>query len=667
MCGIVGIYRFKEKAEPGGIKKMADILIHRGRDDEGFLAVDFELGQAYPLTGKDSKVQGMRVDEFRRPVHLFLGHRRLSIIDLSPAGHQPMGNEDGSVWIVYNGEVYNYLEIRKELESLGHRFRSRTDTEVILHSYEEWGKECLKRFNGMWAFAILDLREKQIFCSRDRAGVKPFYYLYDEERFSFASEIKALLEIDGFSVEPNQQIIADYLFAGLRDHTQETFFKNIYQLRPGEYLVFQGNKLIVHSYWDIDMKEVHFSRQDDYVENFFDLFQDAIRLRLRSDVPIGTCLSGGLDSSSIVCMANQLMFDEQTIDRKLVGERQKTFSSCFENPLYDERDFIEKVIAQTGAEKHYVFPRVENVFKDLPHLIWHQEEPFGSTSMYAQWNVMKLAKEKGVTVLLDGQGGDELLVGYLPSFYFLFGDFLRRIKIRSFFKDLKTYRKIHPIPAKRILGGTASALFPFLMNPSVLGVFTQDYDWVKREFFKGYFRRIPKARKFNHMLNDYLYHQFRNTSLPALLQYEDRNSMAFSLETRLPFLDYRLVEYAFHLPLRKKILQGVTKVVLRDSMRGIVPEEIRKRMDKMGFVTPEDIWFRTVLREGIEEILNSKEFAERDYFDVPKLKQAFISHCEGKRNISFAIWRWVNLELWMRTFLDGRPSSGRLGRDDHTS
>jgi len=656
MCGIAGIYHFKEKVKPEGIKKMTDALIHRGRDDEGFLAVDFESGQAYPLTGKDSKVQGMRVDEFRRPVHLFLGHRRLSIIDLSPAGHQPMGNEDGSVWIVYNGEVYNYLKIRKELESLGHRFRSRTDTEVVLHSYEEWGKECLKRFNGMWAFAILDLRGKAIFCSRDRAGVKPFYYLYDGERFSFASEIKALLEIEGFSAEPNEQIIADYLSAGLRDHTQETFFKNIYQLRPGEYLLFKDNQLSVHSYWDIDIEEVRFTREGDYAEKFFDLFQDAIQLRLRSDVPIGTCLSGGLDSSSIVCVANKLMFDGRTIDRELVGEKQKTFSSCFENPVYDERNFIEKVIGQTGAEKHYIFPQVENFFKDLSNLIWHQEEPFGSTSIYAQWNVMKLVKEKGVTVLLDGQGGDELLAGYMPSFYFLFGEFLRRGQIGKLLEELKSYRKAHLIPMKRFVGGMASALIPFLGNPRIRAAITQDFGWVKKEFFKKYFRNIPRPKKFNNVLKDYLYHNFKSHSLPVLLQYEDRNSMAFSLEARLPFLDYRLVEYAFSLPSEKKILHGMTKVLLRDSMKGIVPEEIRNRMDKMGFATPEDIWFRTVLKERLEGILDSKEFAERNYFNVPKVKETFIEHCNGKRNISFVIWRWINLELWMRTFFDKRPS-----------
>ena len=419
MCGITGVYSFKGTVDPMCIKRMTDLLRHRGPDDEGFLAVDSASGKVFSLIGSESKIQGLRIEDFNEPADLFLGHRRLSIIDLSSAGHQPMCNEDGSLWIVYNGEIYNYLEIRKELVSLGHRFNSYTDTEVILHAYEEWGADCLSRFNGMWAFAIVDLKKKRIFCARDRAGVKPFYYVYDGKRFCFASEIKAILKMDHFSVEPNEQIIADYLFGGLIDHTRETFFKGIYQLRPGEYLLIENNGLTTKPYWDIEPNEAHFVQEDDYTASFYELLEDSIRLRLRTDVPIGTCLSGGLDSSSIVCLANRLMFNGQSIDPRLVGERQKTFSSCFEDPVYDERKFIELVIDRTGAEKNYVFPQAEALFEDLTKLIWHQDEPFGSITIYAHWNVIRLARKRGVTVLLNGQGADELLAGYLPSFYFL--------------------------------------------------------------------------------------------------------------------------------------------------------------------------------------------------------------------------------------------------------
>jgi len=643
MCGIVGIYNFSESVRPQLVKKMADTLRKRGPDDEGFVAVNSELGKVYMLTGSESKVQGIRIEDFNKNVDLYLGHRRLAIIDLSSAGHQPMSNEDGSLWIVHNGEIYNYLEIRRELEPLGHHFESQTDTEVIIHAYEQWGTECLKRFNGMWAFAILDLRGKKIFCSRDRAGIKPFYYIYDAKRFCFASEIKAFFEMDDFSIEPNEQIMADYLFSGLIDHTQQTFFKNVYQLRPGEYLLIEADKLAFQTYWDITAKEVRFSRESDYAEGFYELLQDSIHLRLRSDVPIGTCLSGGLDSSSIVCLANKLMFDGQHIDPRLVGQKQKTFSSCFEDPTYDERKFIELVIHKTGAEKNYVFPRAEDLFRDLPMLIWHQEEPFGSTSIYAQWKVMKRIKEKDVTVLLDGQGGDEILAGYLPSFYFLLRYSLKRGHIGSMFREIHGVWKNHPLLPNQLIARMGNLLLPKSKG---------EIELVEKGFRTKYFRSFPKPVKFEHDLDNYLYDIFRYSKLSALLHYVDRNSMAFSLETRLPFLDYRLVEYTFGLPPEQKIGKGVTKVILRNAMNGTIPEEIRNRMDKMGFVTPEGDWFRTTLRNQIYEIITSESFSERGYFDAGKVRKKFIEHCDGKIDISLAIWRCVNLELWLRTFID---------------
>jgi asparagine synthase (glutamine-hydrolysing) len=663
MCGITGIYTFKEPLDPNCIKRMTESLRHRGPDDEGFLAVDSTSGKVISLTGIDSKTYGPRIEDFNGSTNLFLGHRRLSIIDLSPVGHQPMSNEVGSLWIVHNGEIYNYLEIRKELVSLGHRFKSHTDTEVILHAYEEWGIECLRRFNGMWAFAIWDLKKKTLFCSRDRAGVKPFYYIYDSKQFCFTSEIKALLQIGTFSIEPNEQIIADYLFSGLIDHTQETFFKNIYQLRPGEFLLCDGNKLTIQSYWDIEPKEDSLSQHNGYADRFYELLEDSIRLRLRTDVPIGTCLSGGLDSSSIVCLANMLMSDGQNINSKLVGEKQKTFSSCFEEPAYDERKFIEEVISRTGAEKNYVFPDEKDFLNDLYQLIRYQDEPFGSTSMYAQWKVMRLAKERGVTVLLDGQGGDELLAGYLPSFYHLFRQARKDFDIGLLMREGKGFLKHHQNLMGRLFHKTIAAMFPKRLRAFFPGLDRNGDGGAEEGFRKNYYRSISWPRKFEHELNNYLYHAFRFTVLPGLLHYEDRNSMAFSLEARLPFLDYRLVEFSFSLPARLKMDGGVTKVVLREAMKGTLPERVRNRMDKIGFTTPEETWFRTGLREWIGKIISSKSFAERGYFNVPKVKQIFLEYCEGKRNDHFLIWRWVNLELWLRTFFDGKRWTEKVEGD----
>jgi len=661
MCGILGIW-YKDRC-PINLQlfqSALDKLRHRGPDDEGYLLVNIQANHVFPCGGKDTDL-GLNLPavegHFGKIFDLVLGFRRLSILDLSPAGHQPMGNEDGSIWIVHNGEIYNYVEIRKELERIGHRFITQTDTEVILHAYEEWGIECLRRFNGMWAFAIIDLKAKRLFCSRDRAGVKPFYYLDDGKKFCFASEIKALLLMDGFSIEPNDPILADYLFSGMVDHTAETFFKNIYQLRPGDYLLFEDNKLTIRSYWDIEAKEVRYPREDDYSERFYDLLQDSVRLRLRSDVPIGSCLSGGIDSSTIVCLANKLMFDGQHIDPRLVGERQKTFSSCFEDTAYDERNFIEKVIAKTGAEKNYVFPEPKTLFGELTRLIWHQDEPFSSMTVYAHWNVMRLAQERVVKVLLNGQGADELLAGYMPSFYFMMKGVLKEFDFSRFIKEMVGLVKYHGNELKQFIPGMLIAIAPMWAKPSVREFIKKDIGWSTEGLRKRYLRNTPETQKFTEDLNNYLYQVYRYAILPGLLHYEDRNSMAFSIETRLPFLDYRLVEYAFALPLDQKIKGGVTKVVLRNAMKNILPEEVRNRKDKMGFVTPEGIWFRTLLKGQIRDLISSKSFAERGYFNVNEVKKSFEEHCKGKINISPIIWRWVNLELWFRTFIDQEPSS----------
>ena len=513
---------------------MTGALRHRGPDDEGFLAANLEKGRGVPFLGSESTLKGPEIETFREPVNALLGHRRLSIIDLSTSGHGPMSNEDGSVWISYNGEIYNYQDLRSELEGLGHRFQSRTDTEVALHAYEAWGVSCLSRFNGMWAFALLDLKAKRLFCARDRAGVKPFYYRYDGRSFCFASEIKALLATNGFQAVPNEQVLADYLLSGLLDHTQETFFRVIYQLRPGNYLVLENGQIRIQAYWDLGAMETRFKGDEEIEEHFQELLRDSIRLRLRSDVPVGTCLSGGLDSSTIVCLANQLMFNGATINPILVGERQKTFSSCSEIPACDERPYIEEVVRQTGAEKNCVFPGAETLLHDLTNLIWCQEEPFGSTSIYAQWCVMRLAREKGVTVLLDGQGGDELLAGYPPALYPHLRQAFREGRLRSFMGEiLGLWHRRETLPDRLLMRALVAAA------PSGLKILLRKWigygtDWMEEGFRKRYSRSPARSRKFSGDLDNYLYQVFRETILPSLLHYEDRNSMAFSLEARLP-------------------------------------------------------------------------------------------------------------------------------------
>jgi len=626
MCGIAGIYNLNnESVSQDTLKRMGDIIRHRGPDDEG-LWIDRNIG---------------------------FGHRRLSIIDLSPAGHQPMSNEDKTIWITYNGEVYNYIELRPELEAKGHRFISHTDTEVILHAYEEYGEECLNKFNGMFAFCLWDSRQNKLFCARDRFGIKPFYYYFDAKMFAFASEIKALLENKGIEKRPNNQIICDYLVYGYLDHTEETFFARIKQLPPAHYLVIKDGKLSRKRYWDLNPDEKYESSNDlKYAQRFYELFEDSIRLRLRSDVPVGTCLSGGLDSSSIVCVVNNLLWG-QTLNIQGLTPMQKTFSSCFEDKTYDEREFIQEVINKTKVEANFTFPDGKKLFDIIPEVIWHQDEPFGSTSIFAQWHVMQLARAKGVIVLLDGQGADELLAGYHGYYDFYFTDLIKTFQFKRLIQELDLYSKYHSYSKLSTLVRLIRPFLPYSLSSYLKSILkTKISSWVDPDFVKTYQRKIVSVQKYKGCLDDHLYQFFTNSSLPALLHYEDRNSMAFSVEARVPFLDYRLVEFIFSLPSSQKIRDGITKIVLRNAMKGILPEKVRMRMDKMGFVTPADVWFRTVAKEKILEIFNSDSFRNRGYFNVREIKKEFDTHCRGEKDMHFTIWRWINLELWLQRFFD---------------
>ncbi|MBI4712412.1 MAG: asparagine synthase (glutamine-hydrolyzing) [Planctomycetes bacterium] len=415
MCGICGIYS-NEPVDKDVVKRMNDALAHRGPDDEGIY-----LNQQSPFVG--------------------LANRRLSIIDLSPAGHQPMSNENQTIWITYNGEIYNYIELRSELQKLGHRFRSDTDTEVIIHAYEEWGEDCLRHFNGMWAFAIWNSKRRRLFCARDHFGIKPFYYFWDGKTFVFASEIKSILTHPAVPRKPDETIIYDYLTTGLIDHSEETFFHQIKQLRPAHYLTINPDRCLeVNKWWDIAVNH-RFNDNSlngkDITDRFKNLLEDSVRLRLRSDVPVGTCLSGGLDSSSIVCLANNLIRDNKIIKPELIGRHQKTFSACYDDPRVDERRFIKEVLNQTGAESHLTFPNGQGLWTDLERLIWHQDEPFGSTSIYAQWSVMKLTANNGVKVLLDGQGGDELMAGYGSYQGTFIAQLINAFRITQAYREIK--------------------------------------------------------------------------------------------------------------------------------------------------------------------------------------------------------------------------------------
>jgi len=644
MCGIFALLEpGKDTVDAKMFERMSHSLEHRGPDDNGYAFFEI-MGEERVIEARTPTNQD-KITSFNGL--LTFGHRRLSIIDLSEAGHQPMCNENRTVWVIYNGEIYNYPELTEELLKKGHLFKSKTDTEVILHAYEEWGIECLNRFNGMWAFALWDSNRKRLFCARDRFGIKPFYYYFTGQKFLLASEIKAILQDQSIVRAPNDDRIYDYLSYGYLDHTNETFFQNVYQLRGGHYLTLKilgtnDFQLDVHPYWDLKPKECEIEDgRDDFKERFYELLEDSIRLHMRSDVPVGTCLSGGIDSSSIVCLAKHF----------LDSHIHKTFSSCFDDKKYDEREYIYKVVEATDSDPHYIFPRPEDLFQEIEDLVWYQEEPFGSTSIFAQWCVFKLVKLNQVKVILDGQGADELLAGYHPYFGFYLSELARTFRFQEFIEEYSKIRSLYHYSHSWILGHLMVCLLPLAWSRVIRNqVLLHKNKWLN--VYDHSMREIEFQQNYKNIFFDRLYQSLIHFTLPGLLHYEDRNSMAHSIEARVPFLDYRLVEFVFSLPMNQIIRNGTTKVILRETMEGVIPETVRTRLDKMGFVTPEDIWFRGVLKDYISEIISSKSFAARGYFNVNEAKKTFDRHCTGEKNLSSTIWRWVNLELWFRIFID---------------
>jgi len=676
VCGIAGVVDLHKGVHGRHIQSMTESLRHRGPDDEGYVLANVRAGHFIACAGADTVVNlhlPSVAEQEDTGFNLALGHRRLSILDLSAAGHGPMPYLDGALWITYNGEVYNYLELRGELTGKGYTFYTGTDAEVVLAAYAEWGPTCLSRFNGMFAFALWDSRRHQLFCARDRFGIKPFHYYWNGQLFAFASEIKALLLHPNIPKRPNNAIVYDYLALGSLDHTDETFIEGIKRLLPSYYLLFDLDRggLEIQRWWDVSVNPSLNSGTpaDDreFVLQFRDLLTDAVRLRLRSDVPIGTCLSGGLDSSGIVATVNRLLLEEGAVPRELVGERQKTFSACFDDPDIDEQLYIRQVVDYIGTESNQVFPQGEGgLWQELERLVWHQEEPFGSTSIYSQWNVMRLARQNGVTVLLDGQGADELLAGY----HYYFGPYLAQtMRARGFWAMLQSGQAIStatgqsmafvlglglynslPSIAQRVilnLGNTRLRTNPTvpesMLNPSF-----------ERQFAE---RRTVQGKHLGyHNLAERLYQDVFVHSLPALLRYEDRNSMAFSLETRVPFLDHRLVEVCFSLPASQRIRNGWTKWVLRQATEDILPEPVRWRRDKLGFATPEGQW----LREGagwIQSLFNQSQVLSASYLRLPVIQQFQRLPDKGQTNIT-ALWRIVNLEVWLRAFL-GQATTSR--------
>jgi asparagine synthase (glutamine-hydrolysing) len=632
MCGIAGIFS-PSGFNPQILISMTHAVKHRGPDGFGLVYFDLRAdGRAECFHDRDA------VPAFENP-GLGFGARRLAILDLSDLGNQPMQIESGNLWITYNGEIYNYIEIRKELESLGHRFRTGTDTEVILRAYREWGASCVDRFSGMWGFAIYDRRRANLFCSRDRFGIKPFYYFASPSLLLFASEIKQILEHPGIDRTINEAVAFQYLEQGVQDHSSETFFSGIRQLPGGHSLHLDLSEPVlsmrVEKYWELPIAEQDRAAERDCVERFAYLFGKAVNQHLRSDVPVGSCLSGGLDSSSIVTAAS-------SANR---GSQLHSFSSCFEQRTLDERPFIREVVWSAGLTSHLIFPKAEGFWNDLKCLIWHQDEPVGGASVYAQWCVMRAARQARIPVLLDGQGGDEILCGYRKFYIFYLWHLLKRGNPRALAElaswmvgtGLRNWSWSH---AKRYVSRSRKP-----RHATTGRVCSGDFADRSKNFPSvpiGPGRNLQQRQKDDLM----------RYSLPALLHYEDRSSMAHSVESRVPMLDHDLATFAVNCRPELKLRNGWTKWILREALKGTLPEPVRRRKTKLGFETPQRIWLSEDGCGTIRSVLQQTDFRMSRILSAVKVRNEFENFFARKPGslTDIEIFRVLNLELWSQIF-----------------
>jgi asparagine synthase (glutamine-hydrolysing) len=563
-----------------------------------------------------------------------LGHNRLSIIDLSADGTQPMRGF-GSV-IVFNGEVYNYIELRRELQAAGYVFVTATDTEVVLASYRHYGIDCVKKFVGMWAFALWDLAEKTLFCSRDRFGIKPFHYIEKNGAFHFASEYKALRCSPHFTADLNVAQALRGVQLGWNTYHDETYYSAIRSLPAAGNLVWKEGKCRIDRYWDVDTSKVLQGDEADLVSGFRQKFDESIRLHMRSDVEVGGCLSGGLDSSAIA----------SSVAAAYPDTRFKTFTVYYDAPGgVDERPWVKEVLNRYPALQPYYFqPSEDDIADSFEHAIYHADVPLAGSSPISQYFVMRLAAQQGIKVLLDGQGSDEFLGGYMHSFYRLIGDRLSHLRVADAISEWRAHATTQSFAAQKSIDVLLKSGMAGLMSEQQL------YSLEYRHFYSNlaFSREIPfkLESRSGSRLNGFLYHLLTTTSLPTLLQFEDRNSMAFSIESRVPFLDHRLVEYAFGLPDRLKIRRGQTKKVLRDSLRGTLPDAIANRSDKKGFVTPGEVkWLRGPLRFLLET-----DFSNLDFIRQPLALKELDEFKKGNDRSANLIWRLVVLDYWCRKY-----------------
>ncbi len=607
MCGIAGFIdkRLDEQSRPRVLESMLESIAHRGPD-----------------------ARGRHFDG-----NIALGHNRLSILDLSAEGNQPMCR--GSAWIVFNGEIYNYIELRDLLKrEHGMQFSTGTDTEVILAAYHVWGRDCVERFVGMWSFALWDTERRQLFCSRDRFGIKPFHYILQGERFYFGSEVKALYSCPLFSADVDEFQVLVGLQLGWNAWSDHTYYKEVKTLPAGHNLVwYEGGMVEVYSYWSLTTIQSSAYDAEDAVEGFRERFDESLRLHMRSDVEVGACLSGGLDSSSIV----------SRLCRLNPSQRMKAFTIYYEgNGGVDERPWVKEVLnAYPNVEGFTHTPSDDEVAEVFADALWHADVPLSGSSPFSQYFVMQLAAKQGIKVLLDGQGADEMLGGYMHSFYRLIGGLMVQGRFPKAIQEWDAHSRMQGFSLAKRTDSWLKSVLAGLRSEQHLYAF----EYLNYLPFVGLDKSVPFsiADQQGSRLNRFLHTLTTVSSLPTLLQFEDRNSMAFSIESRVPFLDHRLVEYVFSLQDSCKINRGVTKQVLRQSMVGTLPEAIAGRKDKKGFVTPGEVrWLRGPLR-----FLLDQEFNSVDWLNRKQIAQLISQFRKGDDTHANLVWRLVVLRWWL--------------------
>jgi asparagine synthase (glutamine-hydrolysing) len=599
MCGINGF----SWPDEGKIRVMNHAIRHRGPDGQEFFLDD----------------------------RVSLGHARLSIIDLSDNGRQPMSNEDDTVWIIFNGEIYNFLDLRSQLSQAGHRFKSQTDSEVIIHAYEEYGLDCLHLFRGMWGFCLYDVPRQRFILSRDRFGIKPLYYYAAGDKFIFSSMIAGILQ-HNLPVAPNDKAIMEYLAFNLEQHNSDTFFEPIRSLLPGHLLIYDlaGGEHTVQRWYTPTPRPLADP------QTLRNLFADSVLAHTISDVPIGVCLSGGIDSTAITCILNeqtQLPF--------------RTYSLIVpDNPLNEEK-YIREVGRLIRAEQFFTTINEQELAADLEDFILAMEEPVTGLSAYAQYKVFQLARQQGAKVLLDGQGGDEIFAGYIYYFAYYYYELFGRLKWLTLADEMFQV-------ARKFKDTFPHQMFAFLLAPDTLRYRLWQKrltPWLNHDLLQSVCGDQLDPRWQRMTLRESLTLTLTSTSIPHNLLWEDKSAMRWGIESRVPFLDTPLVEAAMSLPAQQLLNKGETKVIFKQALQGTLPAMVRQRKDKIGFAAPlERIFHEGPIRKLVDDLLAEETFRQRPYWRWQTVKTLLEEHQHGQRNHEQTLWKVLNVELWLRQF-----------------